>query len=287
MKKRLFFVLLLTIMMLVSCKSETNKSQTEISLEPGLYRNGELVQSWEDLLTSVGYSDFGPSGTIEAKAERQSYFESCNGDLVLPNEVITIGNNAFFNCTSLTSVTIPKGVKILEYRAFEDCEGLTSIIIPDGVESIGNHAFADCKNLSDIKISSSVKKFGIGTFYDTKWLENKRQENPLVIINNVLIDGRTCESDVITIPDNVTGIACCAFQKNKNITSVIIPDSVKRIEEYAFDRCSNLTNITIPNSVTEIDGMSFYSCDNLTIYGDTESYAKQYASENDIHFESL
>lgn len=259
MKKRLFFVLLLTIMMLVSCKSET-----EISLEPGLYRNGELVQSWEDLLTSVGYSDFGPSGTIEAKAERQSYFESCNGDLVLPNEVITIGNDAFFNCTSLTSVTIP-----------------------DGVESIEHHAFAACKNLSDVKISSSVKRFGISTFGDTKWLENKRQENPLVIINNVLIDGRTCESDVITIPDNVTCIACCAFQKNKNITSVIILDSVKRIEEYAFDSCSNLTNITIPNSVTEIDPWAFSSCDNLTIYGDTESYAKQYASENDINFESL
>ena len=155
------------------------------------------------------------------------------------DSVISIGNYAFYNCSRLTSIDIPDGVTSIGKYVFDDCTSLTSIIIPDSVTSIGS-----------------------GAFHDTPWLEARRQENPLVIVNNILIDGQTCSGDVV-IPDSVTNINGEAFYHCTNLTSVIIPDSVTSIGEYAFENCTSLTSITIPDSVTSIGYDAFRSCSSL------------------------
>ena len=65
-------------------------------------------------------------------------------DLVIPNNVTSIGNNAFSGCSGLTSVTIPNSVMSIGYWAFDGCSGLTSATIPNSVTSIGYDAFSDC-----------------------------------------------------------------------------------------------------------------------------------------------
>ncbi len=171
--------------------------------------------------------------------------------------VTSIGKVAFFHHKGLTSIIIPDSVTGIENEAFSCCYGLTSITIPDSVTSIGYEAFA-FTNLESVTIPDSVTHIGGGTFSKTPWLKNKQKENPLVVVNDILIDGTACSGDV-TIPDNVTIIAYGAFDSCTSLTSVTIPDSVKIIDKCAFSYCASLTSVTIPDSLTYIGGRAFYA----------------------------
>ncbi|MGN0633628.1 MAG: leucine-rich repeat domain-containing protein [Oscillospiraceae bacterium] len=93
------------------------------------------------------------------------------------------------------AVTIPstidgKKVTTVSSTSFNSNPRVTSVTIPDSVTIIESSAFANCRNLSSITIPDSVTSIGGGAFGDTLWLENKRKENPLVVINGILIDGK-------------------------------------------------------------------------------------------------
>ena len=65
----------------------------------------------------------------------------------MPNSVTTIGDSAFSDCNSLTSITIPDSVTTIEEYAFSSCDSLRSITIPDSVTTIGDYAFRGCESL--------------------------------------------------------------------------------------------------------------------------------------------
>ena len=75
---------------------------------------------------------------------------------IIPNSVTNIGQGAFRNCSSLTSITIPNSVKIIEQTAFYSCTGLTSVTIPNSVTSIGTYAFYNCSGLTEIICENSI-----------------------------------------------------------------------------------------------------------------------------------
>jgi hypothetical protein len=156
--------------------------------------------------------------------------------------VTTIGNNAFYHCTSLQSVTIPDSVTSIGDNAFYHCTSLQSVTIPDGVTSIGGSAF-----------------------YNTAYYNNgSNWENNVLYIDNYLIKAKTSLSGSYTIKDGTRAIADNAFSGCTNLTSITIPDSVTSIGDYAFSGCTNLTSITIPDSVTSIGDWAFDSCSSLT-----------------------
>jgi len=156
----------------------------------------------------------------------------------------------------------------LDYIEITACDSSSvSVNIPseiDGlpVTSIGNWAFNICQALENITIPESITSIGAGVFSGTPWLQTKIAENPLVIVNNIVIAGSSCSGDVV-IPDGVTNIAGYAFSLAYNMTSVTIPDSVKNIGDYAFYDCDKLESIVIPNGVTSIGTGAFYSCESL------------------------
>ncbi len=179
----------------------------------------------------------------------------------IPNSVTSIGECAFENCKSLESVTISNSVTNIESSAFASCQSLESIIIPDSIKSIEYGTFAGCTKLKSITIPDSVVSIEGYAFEGTSWLKSK-QEDPLVIVNNILINGTTCSGNVV-IPSSVTSISGSAFEKCTSLESINIPDSVKSIESSTFYGCTNLESIILSNALTNIGSFAFNSCTNL------------------------
>ena len=168
-----------------------------------------------------------------------------------------------FSKLNFSKAVIREGVTAIGQMSFERCFGLKSVTIPSSVTSIGFQAFYRCTALTDITIPASVTEFGPDVFNETPWLEAKQKENPLVVVNDILIEGSTCSGD-ITIPDGIKCIGTYAFDLCKELTSVKIPDSVTRICSGAFASCWELKSITIPQSVTSIEEAAFSRCYSLT-----------------------
>jgi uncharacterized repeat protein (TIGR02543 family) len=205
-----------------------------------------------------------------------------NGDVSIPDGVTSIGGEAFYGRTGLTSVTIPDSVTSIKDRAFVKCTGvttismgngltsltnlpitgsLTNIVIGNGVKSIKAHAFQDCTNLVSVTIGNGVKSIGEYAFFDCNKLTS------------------------VTIPDSVTSIGYCAFSGctgvttistgngltslenlpiTGSLTNIVIGNGVTSIGEYAFSWGTNLASVTIGNGVTSIGEYAFFNCSKLT-----------------------
>ena len=177
--------------------------------------------------------------------------------------VTSIGYRAFYNCSSLTSVTIPNSVTSIGKEAFYECSGLTSITIPNSVTSIGNYAFCRCSGLTSVTIPNSVTSIGDYAFASCSGLTSVTIPNFVTSIGGYAFSGCSGLTSV-TIPNSVTSIGDAAFEFCSGLTSVTIPNSVTSIGNYAFNRCSGLTSVTIPNSVTSIGCGAFIECSGLT-----------------------
>lgn len=166
----------------------------------------------------------------------------CTGltSITIPDSVTSIGSAVFNKCSKLKSIEIPNSVTSIGNGAFNGCTSLTSITIPNSMTSIGSHVFAGCTGLTSVTIPDSVTSIGDGAFYGCTGLTS------------------------VTIPDSVTSIGSYAFISCAGLTSVTIPSSVTSIGEFAFGRCTGLTSITIPDSVTNIGICAFYGCTGLT-----------------------
>ncbi len=177
--------------------------------------------------------------------------------------VTSIGNNAFDNCSALTSVTIPNGVKVIREYAFRNCSSLKSITIPNSVTSISNHAFEDCTALTNITIPDSVTSIGAYAFRNCSSLTSIKIPNKVTAISEGAFVG--CLSlKSVTIPNSVEYICNNAFESCFALTSITIPNSVTSIGDNAFIWCSSLKSITIPKSVTSIGTYAFFGCYSLT-----------------------
>lgn len=218
----------------------------------------------------------------------------------IENGVTSIGDYAFYHCSSLESITISNSVTDIGDYAFSGC-GLTSIDIPDNVTDIGDYAFYRCSSLESITIGSGVTKIGVCAFSGCESLTSVDIPDGVTSIGDSAF--YDCTSLVsITISGSVTSIdygafrGCCDLESvrvdadnpvyssdengvlfNKDKTELLlypagkprasykIPENVTRIGESAFFECRNLTSVDIPDSVTSIGHSAFFGCKNLAI----------------------
>jgi hypothetical protein len=177
------------------------------------------------------------------------------GRVVIPERiqglpVTSIGENAFYNCTSLTGVSLPAGVTSIGVAAFSGCIGLTSISIPASVTSIELDAFDGCARL--VSEQSGFKVIALGGAGGRVIIDNYYTGTAAAVVIPARIGG---------LP--VTNIEWYVFSGCIGITSVSIPASVTSIGGWAFFHCSGLTSISIPASVTSIELDAFDGCARL------------------------
>ena len=160
--------------------------------------------------------------------------------VVIGHGVTSIGNYAFWDCTSLADITIPASVTSIGINAFNGCTSLADITIPASVTSIGDCAFIGCESLTSITIPEGVTSIGTGVFEGCKSLTS------------------------IEIPASVTSIGDCAFIGCESLTSITIPASVTTIGEAAFTGCSGVESISVATGNTK-----YYSESNCIIEKNT------------------
>lgn len=85
--------------------------------------------------------------------------------VTIPESVVAIGNNAFYNCSNITYIRIPNSVKHIKYRAFYNCSQLAFVDLSEGLTTIGEEAFNNCDALTHITIPSTVTSIGNSAFY--------------------------------------------------------------------------------------------------------------------------
>ena len=215
--------------------------------------------------------------------------------VTLGENVSTLGDKAFYNCTGLESVDFEGNTRITSvgYQAFYGCESLKSVKMGNAVKTIGSEAFWECKSLESVQLGNAVETIGRQAFYDCASLKTVELPETVTSISEAFYRCTGLES--IVIPGGVTTIEQADFKYCSNLKSVtigngvttignrafgsdmevgfdgftkletlIIGNNVTTIGEYAFFDCSSLTSIEIPDSVTSIGVSAFSGCSEVT-----------------------
>lgn len=189
--------------------------------------------------------------------------DTISGAYVIEAKAKTIADKAFYNCSKMTSLTVPSGVKSIGISAFDSCSTLASVTINgSNLISIGDRAFAGNWALAGINIPSSVTDIGSEAFNYCSSLVNITLPSGLTKIGYNTFNGCTKLSG-IDIPGSVSSIGASAFESCSALASVTIRDGVISIDSRAFYSCSALTSVTIPDSVERIEIYAFRGCNAL------------------------
>lgn len=231
---------------------------------------------------------------ISYKGEHSRIGNSYSGNVVIPEFVeyegntyivTEIGSNAFYNCSDLTSISIPKTITRIESYAFYGCSRLKSVHISDlaawcvttfdcnnsgkGIYaqysnplSSTCHLYLNGKEIKDLVIPESVTRISNAAFSGYSFLTSVTIPQNVTSIGDIAFKGCSGLTS-ITISNSVTYIGNGAFQNCSGLTSIIIPKSVISIGNHAFEGCSNLVSATIEEGVKTIKEDAFHECNNL------------------------
>ena len=207
----------------------------------------------------------------DGKTLVQYAFGKTDTTFTIPDNMTTIGKDAFSGCKSLTSITIPNSVSTIDKHAFSCCDSLTNVTFSENSQltTIGEDAFSFCDSLTSITIPNSVSTIDKHAFIGCHNLTRVTfgENSQLTTIGEEAFSG--CDSlTSVTFGENsqLTTIGENAFYSCDSLTSITIPNSVTTIENGAFTFCQSLTNVTFGENsqLTTIGEYAFSLCDSLT-----------------------
>ncbi len=223
--------------------------------------------------------------------------ETISGDIIIPDTlggypVTKIGDGAFYDCNTLSSVIISDCIKIIGDGAFGYCKNIQTVIIPDSVKYIGSGAFRSCRALNDIFLGENIERIGWEAFYDTGFYNDKSNWLDGVLYKDRYLiswDYNVFDKLEYDVKFGTKLIADYAFSFNVigpeiSIESINIPNTVIYIGENAFYSCETLKKVSVPSSVTKIGKHAFDGCYSLEQISVDDSN-DNYLSENGILFD--
>ena len=173
-------------------------------------------------------------------------------DLVIPEDVTSIGDNAFCNCEGLRSVAFHDGVTYIGCSSFANCTGLTAVELPGALNEIGESAFSRCSNLTSVTIPEGVEKIGFCAFNYTGLTSLTLPST----IRSMSQSFHNCEQlKTLELTEGITYLGG-SFYSCKSLKEVHISGSIQALTYQDFMHCDSLETVTIDEGVEEVDGFS-------------------------------
>lgn len=204
-------------------------------------------------------------------------FSECLGikgvlDLSQCDKLTSIGYSAFYGCSKLLGVRLPKNLTKIDSSAFSGCSGLSGVLDMSACNklvSLGSSAFYDCSNISGIKFPKNIKTIGSSCFancYNIAGTVDMSGCTELQKIENSIFSSDK-KIQTVKLPPNITEIADSAFLKCSGLTEIKLPESLTKIGNKAFGECTALAAVEFGNSDILIairDDASFYNDKDIT-----------------------
>ncbi|MDL2236002.1 leucine-rich repeat protein, partial [Christensenellaceae bacterium OttesenSCG-928-L17] len=233
--------------------------------------------------TSLVFEVYEDTGKSDLTGLPSEAFASCyglTGELVLPEGMISIGENAFNYCTGLSGeLVIPSTVVTINNYAFRNCSSITGLSVAQNEEgassltSIWAYAFRGCGKLETVELPASIATVSSGAFQDCYelrelvFLVDDDQKSKLGTIGTSAFVGTKVTEVIFPSSSSAKGITIMAnaFDKCAELTTLDLGDSVVSIGNYAFRKCPKLAgDLVIPGSVNTVEMGAFQECPNLT-----------------------
>ena len=155
--------------------------------------------------------------------------------VVVEKGITYVGTWAFYDCSEMTSVSLPTTLETMGADVFMYCTGLTSVTIPDGVTFISGDFFRGCTSLKSVTLPDSLRETGGCTFMYCTSLTSVR------------------------LPATLLSISWQMFKDCKSLTSLTIPRSVVDVKQDAFSGCTALKNVTYTGTTADWKALTIYS----------------------------
>ena len=195
------------------------------------------------------------------------------GEITISEGITTVGQNAFLLCRDITKVNLPTSLKQINWQAFRQTTNLKSISLPKGLEVLQERAF-NASGITSIVIPGSVKTVGALAFFQS-YIEKATIEDGVEILDSAAF--RSCGLKEITIPGSVKEIKDSCFSEIWGLSKVTINNGVEKIDGGAFYGTA-IKEIEIPASVLTIDDSAFSGCgmiQTINVAIDNQNYSSQ------------
>ena len=213
------------------------------------------------------------------KLESKEFVELLDKDVTeftVPAGVTSIGDGAFEDCSSLSSLFIPASATSIGEGAFNGCSSLSSVAIPSSVTSIGDNSFVHCSSLTTIEVSENNPEYC--SIVGALFTKDKK---------NLLAYPAGRNNEEYTIPVGVKRIGAGAFCGCSFLKFLEIPSGVTTFEDKAFSNCSSLKMLVIPTSVKRFGNRVFGDNPQLILRVFQHSRSERYARRNRIKYETI
>lgn len=235
-----------------------------------------------DTVESIGVSAFEGCSNLRTvyltknekytEISERCFYGAGVGDLVIPENIVTINGDAFNGCSKMTSLSLPENISLIKIRAFYGCSSLTELTLPDSLKTLGCGAFSDCSSLTLVKLSANIEKLEGNTFRYCTSLSSINIPKSLSSASRSWLgsDGLSGHGEgefygctnlkSITFEEGMKKIPANICFNCANLEQIYMPNSIEVVGSDAFANCKGLKNLSLPSNVKTLETRAFYGC---------------------------
>ena len=240
------------------------------------------------VITSIGKNLFNGCDTLTECGGAELTADT----LLIPDSIVSIGENAFAGCSAVKAVKLGSGVETIGRSAFENCTGLESFVVPENITSMDRCIFRGCTELKELTLpyAATAAKCAdsdgdvdpncsvADLFFDQHWnWENDAMDFSGYKLSKITVTGgdkipsyafsnMNCLKEVDLSGSSIADINSYAFSSCTSLTEVKLPKTLKNIGSFAFRKCSSIAEFDLPDGLETIGDNAFENCSGMSTF---------------------